>query len=583
MEAGIVESVRRQYGETVALDGVSLSIETGEVRVRGRPAGTTGSNVYPLCTNCDGDHPRVRRRTVTTTPPDEAFLARAARWASSLTRGDIPAAVCEAALAQRASTLGAAVWTTTHPVGRRLAETTHRQYGSGPATFLGDTTGLTPAGAAYGNAALSMALDFDDTVLGGHTGHSAVFAALAYAEALDATQGRALVAQVAATEVAARVGSAAAIGPFRGQQAPFIHAICGAVARAVVAGDDPDTLRDALGIALAGPDWPLDGPFFAGDSKHWLASDPLRTGLAAVDAARAGGRGYAGAVEGEGGLLEELVTVSLPAFLGGFGERWHSRAVTVKTVPGCAYVTAPVEAALEIADRADPAPAEIDSVTVRGSLFATEVDERAAPYLARTDSPLPALSFTVAYNVAVALADGEHTPAQFDPDRVGDESVWRLADRVSLVHDERFTIAALESTVPVGAMLRRVGPGVLVYAARTVGPVTTLANLPTLARFARKRPLPTTLSDADKRMGARVEVTTGSTTRVATVEHPTGFAGHPLAEICDVARRKYREALVAAGVSTKAASRAVTDWTSLSPDEPLPGFPRGTPGGEGGS
>jgi hypothetical protein len=30
-----MESVRRQYGETVAFDGIPLSIETGEVRVPG--------------------------------------------------------------------------------------------------------------------------------------------------------------------------------------------------------------------------------------------------------------------------------------------------------------------------------------------------------------------------------------------------------------------------------------------------------------------------------------------------------------------------------------------------------------------
>jgi 2-methylcitrate dehydratase PrpD len=503
------------------------------------------------------------------TATDGQFLARAARWATGLTYGDIPAAVRAAALAQRASTLGAAVWTTTHPVGANLVEATTRGYGEGPATLLG-AGGLTPTGAAYGNAALSMALDFDDTVLGGHTGHSAVFAALAYAQAAGVPQERALVAQVAANEIAARVGSAAAIGPFRGQQAPFVHAICGAVARAVVAGDDADTLGDALGIALAQPDRPLDGPFFAGDGKHWLASEPLRTGLAAVDAARSGGRGYAAAVEGTDGFLDAFATVSLPAFLEGFGERWHTRAVTVKAVPGCAYVTAPVEAALEIATTADIDPAEVRSVQVEGSLFATEVDDRAEPHLARTDSPLPALSFTVAYNVAVALADGEHTPAQLGPDRVGDETVWRLADRVSLAHAERFTMAALESTVPVGAMLRRVGPAVLPYAVRTVGLTTTLANLPTLARFARKRPLPSDFADADKRMGARVTVTTDSGAYAATVEHPTGFAGHPLSEIRGVARRKYRDALVAAGVTPGTAAEVVGDWTSVTGGEPLP-------------
>jgi hypothetical protein len=124
--------------------------------------------------------------------------------------------------------------------------------------------------------------------------------------------------------------------------------------------------------------------------------------------------------------------------------------------------------------------------------------------------------------------------------------------------------------VPVGAMLRRVGLPVLAYAVRTVGPVTTLRRLPTLARFLGKRPLPPDFADADKRMGARVEVTTAGATHAVTVEHPTGFAGQPLGEISAVARRKYREALVAAGHRPAAAERTVQRWMSVSPGERLP-------------
>ena len=492
----------------------------------------------------------------------DAFLDRAARWATDLEYREIPKPVRRAAKAQLASTVGAAVWTATHPLGDPIAEAAATRFDGDGATFLGGDE-LPPDGAARGNAALSMALDFDDTILGGHTGHSSVFVPLAYAEADGASGERALVAHVAANEVAARLASAAAIGPFRGQQTAYVHAVGAAVGRAVVQGDDAGTLADALGTALLQPPWPLEPPFLGSDAKVWSASEPIGTGVAALDAARAGLSGRTDLVEADAGFLAEFADRPVEEFLEGFGERWHTRAVTIKAVPGCAYVTAPVEAALEVRGRFDRGRTSIERVDVHGSLFATEVDDRASPYLDGPDSPVSALTFTVPFNVAAALIDGEHTPRQLG-DRAKNEAIWELADRVTLHHDADFTMAALRSEVPVGAMLRRVGLPVVGYAAKTVGVGATLRHLPTLLRFARKRPLPTDLSSADKRMGARVEVTTtDGRTFESTIEHPSGFAGKPLAEIRAVARNKCRSGLQAAGARESAARERVDDLLSI--------------------
>ena len=161
----------------------------------------------------------------------------------------------------------------------------------------------------------------------------------------------------------------------------------------------------------------------------------------------------------------------------------------------------------------------------------------------------------------------EHTPRQVG-ERVTDEAVWRLAERVSVHHDTSFTVAALNSEVPVGAMLRRVGLPVVGYAARTVGPMAALRRLPMLARFLRKRPLPTDLSEADKRMGARVEVTTTAGRTVqATVEHPSGFAGKPLSEHRAVARWKYWTGLAGAGVRESTARRRADELLAIDETE----------------
>jgi 2-methylcitrate dehydratase PrpD len=505
---------------------------------------------------------------------DLPFVAEAAEWAANLRFARIPAPVRRAAGAQLASTVGAAVWTLDHPIGDRVLDTVRDEFPEdwGQSATLPGAGPMPVRGACYGAAALAMAMDFDDTVLGGHTGHSAALVPYLFAEAnaadLDHPGRRALRAHVAANEISARVASAAAVGPFRGQQTAYVHSVAAAVARGVVEGDDAGTLADAVAIALAQPPWPLVPDFLGSDAKVLSAAEPTLAGLSAVSAARNGLTGNEDVVAAEDGFLDEFADLPLPEFLGGLGERWHTRAVTVKPYPGCAYVTAPVHAALGVREQVreaiaetaagteGPLTAQVTGIRVDGSLFSHEVDRLANRYTDRTESPLASLNFSIPYNVAVALRDGEHTPRQLRPERVGDEAVWELADRISVEHDPAFTMRALESEVPLGAMLRRVGWKVVPYSAKSVGAVTALRNLPTLLRFVRKRPLPEDLSGADKAMGARVTVRLADGREFSeTCEHPPGFAGRALDETRAIARRKLSEAMEARGADRDDAER----------------------------
>lgn len=504
---------------------------------------------------------------MTADDPAADFLARAGRWVAALEPGDLPGPVRRAAVAGTLSTAGAAAWTLDLPEGDRIASLARGAGGDGDVSFLPGGP-ANPVRAAYGHAALSMALDFDDTVLGGHVGHSTVWTALAYAEATGASGAEALTAIVAGNEVAARVASAAAVGPFRGQQTAYVHLVGAAVARASLEDRPPDEVAAAVAFALGQPPWPLTPAFLGSDAKVTTAAEPTRTGIAAVDAAGEGLSGTGAVLDGDGGFLEAFADYPLPEFLTGLGDRWHTRAVTVKPYPGCAYVTAPVHAALAVRDRL-AGRASVSHVDVFGPLFTHRVDEMAAPYVEGPDSPIAALNFSVPYNVAVALVDGEHTPRQFRPDRRRDPDVWALADRVAVRHDPDLTMAALESEVPLGAMLRRVGPGVVPYAAKTLGPATALRHLPTLLRFVRRRPLPDDLAEADKRMGARVAVTlSDGRTLVEDCPHPPGFAGRPLVETRAIARKKLRAGLEARCDDGDLVDRAVDAVRYLGDAEP---------------
>ncbi|MFB6206234.1 MAG: MmgE/PrpD family protein [Haloglomus sp.] len=515
----------------------------------------------------------VTSATATDGADSAPFIETAAEWATGLRFGRIPAEVRRAAAAQLTSTVGAAVWTLDHPIGDRILATARAEFPAdeGATATLPGAGPLPVRGACYGAAALATAMDFDDIVLGGHTGHSAALVPYLFAEAhaadLDAPGRRALRAHVAANELSARIASAAAVGSFSGQQTAYIHSVGAAVARGVVEGDDAETLADAIAIALGQPPWPLVPDVLGSDAKVLSAAEPTLTGLSAVSAARNGLTGNMDVLAAEDGLLDEFADLPLPEFLEGLGERWHTRAVTVKPYPGSAYATAPVHAALRVRKRVREAVAATGSdrvgvtgVRVDGSLFAREADRLADRYTDRTESPLASLNFSIPYNVAVALRDGEHTPRQLRPERVTDEAVWALADRVRVEHDPAFTTRALQSEVPLGAMLRRVGWKVVPYAVKSFGPVTTLKNLPTLLRFVRKRPLPEDLSGADGAIGARVTVRLADGREITeTVEHPPGFAGRALDETRAIARRKLSDAMAARGASSDDATRVARE------------------------
>lgn len=536
-----------------------------------------------------------------TTDDERPFAERAGEWAAGLTYGEIPPAVRRAARAQVHSTLGAALWSLELPVGQQIARTVRAEHGHGDPTpstrsssverttvdrtdggtevrrkqvdsmeengFVSFLPGgrTTVRGACYGHAALSMALDFDDSIFGGHTGHSAVFVPLAVAEAAGATGRLALTAIVAANEVSGRVGAAAAIGPLRDQEAAYVHAVAAAVGRAVVERADEDTVADAIALALGHPPWPVESSFVSSDTKVTSAADPILTGLTAVTQAREGFTANREVVEADGGFLDTFADRPLPELLTGFDDRWHSRALTVKAVPGATPVVAPVEAALELRRRLDDRDAvTITDVMVEGSLFCTELDDRASHHDRGPDSPLAALNASIPYNVAAALETGEHTPRQFTSAALGDSTVWKLADRVTVEHDDSFTMTALRSEIPLGVMVRRLGPMVVPYAVRTLGPVTALRNLPTLVPLLRKRPVPDDLGAAEERLGARVTVRLSSgETLSETVDHPTGFAGKPLAEVRATARKKFRRAIEARGGRVSDSKRAADAVSSL--------------------
>jgi len=183
-----------------------------------------------------------------------------AEWAVGLRPEDLPASVRERAELQA------------------LCVAAGRTAGEEAAAPFSAVAPEGPVGEVYRSAAASIAHDWDDYLFMGHTGHSAVPAAAAFASDPE----RALVAQVAANEVAGRLGAALFLGPHNGQFWASIHCASAAIAVSVGLGLDAPSTAHALAIALYQPPYGMWPGFMGPKSKLLTAAEPAAVGARAA-------------------------------------------------------------------------------------------------------------------------------------------------------------------------------------------------------------------------------------------------------------------------------------------------------------
>lgn len=357
------------------------------------------------------------------------FCSEAGAWAAGLAPGDVPDRALERARLQRLSMAGA----------RAAGEEAARPFAA--------TAPDGPLGQVFSEACASMAHDWDDYLYMGHTGHSAVAVARAFA---GDDEERALLAQIAANEVAGRLGAALLLGPHNGQFWSSIHCASGAAAAGVALGLDGDRIGHALAIALYQPPYGLWPGFMGPDTKLLTAAEPAVQGARAALLAAEGVRGPLGVVEDRRGLLRHLSFAPRPAMLGALGSTWLTDTLAFKPFPGCAYLQSAVDAAL----RAGVAAADVAEVTVDAGYLTVAMERLGA---AGGLTPI-GVGFSAARSVAVALIAGRLTHEELAPGWLADHAadVRELASRVRLRHDWALTLRCARGVVDAGASVRDV-------------------------------------------------------------------------------------------------------------------------------
>lgn len=315
--------------------------------------------------------------------------------------------------------------------------------GRGACVFGAGAT-ASPGEAALLNGAASHALELDDdhrvAVL--HPGAVVVPAAFALAEAFGASGSDFLRSLLAGYELACRVGEV-----FRGEL--FYHgfhptSVCGVFGAAAAAAtllrlDRPGFAR-ALAIAgtqAAGlTEWRSDG--------SWIKRlHPGRSAQAGVLAGMLAARGFTGPstiFEGASGFFTAFghgKPIDAAALTRGLGETFLALGTAVKPYPCCRFAHGAVDLARD-ARAALGDPSAIEEVTVR--LYRTDV-------LTYHNRPLNAVDaqFNVPFLVAVALMKGRVGLDDLTETAVHREEVLRLAAKVTVIEDERFTAAYPET------------------------------------------------------------------------------------------------------------------------------------------
>jgi 2-methylcitrate dehydratase PrpD len=457
---------------------------------------------------------------------ESGITERVAVWAASLRYEDIPEPVLQRARLQVASVTAAILAASRGDLYPRLARVAERWGRAEHATIIPSGARVPLHAACYVNAASSVAYDFDDYLFAGHTGHSAVVGSLAFGE-ITGIDGRAVITtQIAANEVAGRLGASALLGPHNGQMWAYIHSIGGAVVGGRFLGPDADAIRNAIGIALAAPPYPLAAGFFGPDSKAVLAAGPLVDGLRAAELAAEGLTGAPDILGGEGGFLPTIPSRPLAFVFEGLGSSWVTQSLAFKTIPGCAYIDTPVEALEQImstfTDKHGRAlrPADVDSIRVEATLFTDGMEQISTPHRGNTLRATD-VNFSVKLSFGVLIASGELSVETLSERSLTEHhgDVLEIASRTSVESSMEMN-AAMSGLTDIG-----------IDAVRLFDP----EYAPTLegadfGRYEMKFPARVTLRSKN---GEEYS---------AEVAAPEGAPGRPLEETERAVRRKFRRA-----------------------------------------
>ena len=376
-----------------------------------------------------------------------------AQFVHGLSPGDLPGGVRETAKLRILDAFATAIAGQGLPVPRVALDFVRMNRGD--ATIYAHSQRVPAIDAAFVNALLINARTQDDFLYKSHPGALTVPAAVAVAEEEGSSGAEVLAAVVAGYETIARIyqGGPAMLPKFRAS------GVTGTIGAAVTAGKllrlDADGLVNAIGCAAMFSSGFGEG-FLSGTMDVKLnVGMSSRNGVTAALLARSGATAAETSLEGASGFYRAFsgMTDACAAVTAGLGERYLIEDVVYKERPVCIFVQTPLALSWQLARENRIDAREIEKVIVRvaESTYTNPGFLNVAPYRTHLHAAVSAR-----FCIAAAFL-GRPVDSYECYDRLEDQEVLALADRIELAAEGDRDSVEIEVVMKNGSILRTQG------------------------------------------------------------------------------------------------------------------------------
>lgn len=372
-------------------------------------------------------------------PSAQAISQTLAAWVADLKLGSLPPNVVDDARWRLVDQVGVCIAGTREESAAIVARVADSWGGREEATTLVYGSRLPAPVAGWVNGTIGHGPDFDDMhgVAAVHISSVAVPAALAAAEALNATGESCLLAMVAGAEIALRINTGAPPHQFHhrglhgtGVAGPFAAAGIGAKMR----GLDAAATANAIGMAGSRSSGLMqtliDGSWVKRLHPGWA----IQGGLTCAQLAAEGYTGPTEVIEGKFGFFHALLygdeaTFQLDRITDGLGHRWLLPGTTFKPWPNGVWNHASMDGAAAILRREGLRPEDVERIDcyVPPICIPIVCEPREAKLNPR--SPYH-MKFSLPYSVAMLLVNGSVKVDDFTEQMLIDPDLRAMAERV---------------------------------------------------------------------------------------------------------------------------------------------------------
>lgn len=351
---------------------------------------------------------------------------------------DLPKGVIEKAKLCILDSLGCAIGGYETESGKIVVDLMKHLGGKPESTIVGDRDKISCDHAAFANAALANALDFDDVYIG-HPGMTVIPSAFAVGEKVNASGEELITAVVLGYDVSLRIGAAMRRPSIERR---LVHGHCwqtfGAAASAAkLLGLNEPRVLDAMGIAGSNAPLPseMKSTYNVEEGNHMDKNNSgtsAEVGITATLLAKRGFKGPHNILDGKTGFFR-MCGAEKCDFHGityRLGEEYMINRVSFKQYPACHLVHSAIEASLKVIHEHNIAPNDIKKIVIRTSAPVTS-----SFFLNPEPRHMVHAQFSTLYTVAVAVHGIPYGPKWYAKKTLRNPSIIKLAKKIKVLKD----------------------------------------------------------------------------------------------------------------------------------------------------